>query len=254
MTDEAILKHLPSGGSEAESAWKEFLRKYSNLFLKVIWQFQREHDEVMEEYLFICSRLAANRYALLRKFNAAAQPHPSLAAWLTVVVRNLCIDRHRAQHGRRRFPKALLKLSEYDRRVFELYYWKKYSVQEIDHQVQPRADGGVVSALARIEEVLTRSSLNRVTSSSSETVVPYDDNLLMEPDDDNSGELEVHVNAWLGTLPERERIVVRMRFWEDLTAKQIADLLNIPSEQRVYSILRSALKRLRESGSKEIEG
>jgi DNA-directed RNA polymerase specialized sigma24 family protein len=250
MTDEVILKHLSSGGADAEFAWKEFLHRFSNLFLKVIWQFQRDHDGAMEEYLFVCSRLAARRYAILRKFRDSAGPRPSLASWLTVVVRNLCIDHHRATRGRRRFPKALLKLSEYDRKVFGLYYWKKYSVEETDRLAHPRADGGALAALKRIENALTRTLSERLKPSPPDVLVPYDDTTIAAPIDDDVPDLEVHANTWLDKLSDQERIVIRMRFWEDLTAGQIAGILNIPSEQRVYSILRRALNQLRVLGTK----
>lgn len=251
MSKETFFTGLFSGGRESESAWRAFLRQYSNLFLKVIWQFEHEHDEAMEKYLFVCSRLAANGFALLRKYDTSLETRPSLAAWLTVVVRNLCVDQHRAKHGRRRYPKALLRLSEYDRKVFELYYWKRYSIEEIEHQIQDNRNGGVASSLLRIEEVLTHASAHLAATASPPVTLSYDENMLVPVDDDDMPDTDVH--AWLASLPKQERLVVRLRFWEDLTAKEIAAMMKIVPEQRVYSILRSALGRLRALGSKHVE-
>ncbi len=255
MTDTAILEQLLSGGNRVQLAWKEFLRQYSNLFLKIIWQFEKDREEVMERYLFVCSRLAANNFAALRRYGRQeGEEAPQFVHWLAVVVRNLCIDAHRAAYGRRRLPKALLKLPEFDRKVFQLYYWSGASIEEITHQLQQRTNGISVTvdeALQRIEEVLLRVPEPPTPPPST---IAYDDaNAIMAGvvDDDTSPDLESTTERWLNALPTEERLVVRFKFWEDMTAKQIARVMKIQPEHRVYTILQNALKTLRQKAAKE---
>lgn len=52
------------------------------------------------------------------------------------------------------------------------------------------------------------------------------------------------VRSWLQILPERERSVLGLRYGADLTAKEIAGLLEL-SEANVHQILSRTLRRLR---------
>jgi RNA polymerase sigma-B factor len=54
----------------------------------------------------------------------------------------------------------------------------------------------------------------------------------------------VAIRAALVSLPERERTVVFLRFFEDLTQQEIADVVGV-SQVHVSRLLRSALARLR---------
>jgi len=54
MHQRSLLERLAKGGAESDAAWKEFLRDYSNLFLKVIWQFEKDREKVMDTYLYVC--------------------------------------------------------------------------------------------------------------------------------------------------------------------------------------------------------
>jgi RNA polymerase sigma-B factor len=52
------------------------------------------------------------------------------------------------------------------------------------------------------------------------------------------------LEAWLVELPEREREILRARFEEDLTQREIAERLGI-SQMHVSRLLRRSLERLR---------
>ncbi|MBM2840308.1 MAG: hypothetical protein HW412_836, partial [Bacteroidetes bacterium] len=45
VTDEAIVQNLLSEGTSV--TWEAFLRRFSNLMLKIIWQFEKDYDEAM---------------------------------------------------------------------------------------------------------------------------------------------------------------------------------------------------------------
>jgi RNA polymerase sigma-B factor len=65
-----------------------------------------------------------------------------------------------------------------------------------------------------------------------------------EPDLAPSANDAVELTRGLELLPEREREIVRLRFYEDLTQAEIADLLGI-SQMHVSRLLAKALGRLR---------
>ncbi|MBI5214362.1 MAG: hypothetical protein HY960_01275 [Ignavibacteriae bacterium] len=256
QSDTVLLKKLFSGNSTTEHAWKEFLRRYSNLFLKIIWQTERDHDRVMDKYLFVCTKLSANNFAVLKKFQPETQEHqPKLSTWLTVVVKNLCIEEHRTLHGRLRYPAALLRLSEFDRCVFKLYYWKGYSRDEIEHHLAGRGKNNlsVAESLLKIERVVKDE--NPV---SSQTVhrISYDDTDAKMSESFQQSE-EMFEQQWfdeaVGQLPERERIIIRMRFWEGMTAPEIGELLQIHPQRKIYTIIENALKTLRAHARRHLE-
>ncbi len=149
-----------NSGKNKEDLWAEFVRRFSKLLLKVIWQFEKDKDEVMEKYLWIFTKLADNNFSILRKFNHSSnRTPPKFSTWFVAVVRNLCVDAHRSVHGRRRFPKALLNLSAVDRKVFELYFWKGNSVEEIEYKMGQNHNDEhnfVKASLERIENLLSR--------------------------------------------------------------------------------------------------
>ncbi len=58
-------------------------------------------------------------------------------------------------------------------------------------------------------------------------------------------ELDATVSAVLDQLPARERLVLRMRFVEDLTQSEIAEQIGV-SQMQVSRLLRRALEQLRE--------
>ena len=50
----------------------------------------------------------------------------------------------------------------------------------------------------------------------------------------------------LKTLPANEKLILRLRFWENLSAREIAEILDIEPYVKVYTMINSSLKKLRE--------
>ena len=86
----------------AADAWAYFLNKYSKIILKVIRSYTNNYDEVMDKYLFVCNKISENNFSLLKKYNYNDKRKAKLSTWLTVVVRNLCVDQFRKNHGDRK--------------------------------------------------------------------------------------------------------------------------------------------------------
>jgi len=250
---EHILTELLAPGSHRELAWKQFLESYSRLFLKVIWELERDKDEVMEQYLHVCSKFAENNFAVLRAFKRdyGANP-PKFTTWLRAVTQNMIIDRHRSLHGRKRFPKALLQLSPHARKVFDLYYWQGYSLHDVDHFLEAHRNGSSESVADLMEEI--RKVLLREPPSpdvqKEPTVLRYNDELggaFGEEEDVPAERLE----QWLSALEPRSRLILRLRFWENMPASEIARILRIVPEKQIYNIIDNSLKKLRSSAEHE---
>lgn len=250
LGEAALLKRLFSDDAEAaERAWKEFLRRYSSLFLKVIWQFERDVDAAMEKYVYVCTHLAANNLARLRKYQPEQREHlPKLSTWLTIVVKNLCVEERRVTHGRRRLPRALLSLSEFDQQVFKHCYWEGYTAQEVSEMigaVNSESTSSVRDALDRIEALALRPS-KTWADALPKAFVSFDEQWhgngkASDLDESRSSE------SLLDVLTSEERLVVQFRFWEDLSAPDIARLMNLSSPRKVYTLLERALKKMRQN-------
>lgn len=254
MSDHELLHLLLSGGDRTGRAWEEFLRRYSNLFLSIVWQFERDRDEAMEKYLYVCTRLAADGCAILKKFQPEhAQRTPKLSTWLTVVVRNLCVEAYRSNHGRNRFPLALLRMSPFDRKVFEMYYWKGFSAEEILHTLSNgRAKTDVVESLKKIQFSLSRSPAQTKKKPQN---IPYDDqdaSMAVANPGSDAGQVEELFEESIKELTTQERAVIRLRFWEDLSAREIAQLLRISPVRRIYTLLGTAIGKLRARATQEL--
>lgn len=250
-----LLERLLAGDSSAAS-WREFLTRYSNLFLKIIWQFEKDRDAVMEMYLRICSKLAENEFKVLQKFRlGSGLAETDFSMWLGAVVRNMCIDAYRARRGRKRLPRAVSKLPPLDREVFVLYYWKGYTVEETEHFLKGRMNGRIpdcAAAVARIERALTRAVAPRHLRQPAKPV-PFEESLY-QPVEENDILDVSRVEGWLGVLPPIDRLVVRLRFWEDMSLSEIAKLLEITPGRKIYTILQNALKLMRTAAEREARG
>ena len=244
---EQILTELLAPGPHREHAWKQFLESYSRLFLKVIWELERDKEEVMEQYLHVCSKFAEDNFAVLSAFKRdyGINP-PKFTTWLRAVTRNMIVDRHRSLHGRKRFPKALLQLSPHARNVFDLYYWQGYSLHDIDHFLEAHRNGSSESVADLMEEI--RKALLREPPSpevqKEPTVLRYNDELGGASDDERDVPAD-RLEQWLSELEPRSRLILRLRFWENMPASEIARILRIVPEKQIYKIIDDSLKKLR---------
>jgi RNA polymerase sigma factor (sigma-70 family) len=97
----AVLSTLLSAPDPAarERAWTDFLSSYNRLIMHVCHRQHGNYDEVMDRYAFIVEQLRRDDLRRLRSFDAAGTAR--FTTWLTVVLRRLCLDHHRARVGRR---------------------------------------------------------------------------------------------------------------------------------------------------------
>jgi RNA polymerase sigma factor (sigma-70 family) len=136
-----------------------------------------------------------------------AQGRARFSTWLTVTARNLCLDHTRAQYGRSRDV----------------------------------ADEAKSVALRHVRRRLADSlgeSLNLDLIADSSTASADSGMMCAERD--------AQLAALLRDLPAQDRLLLSLRFEDDLSASEIKNVLHLPTPFHVYRRLNAVLARLRE--------
>ena len=242
------------------AAFQELLDKYTSVLLRMIRNFMKDPDEVMEVYTSICERLAANDYQALRRFHSDGE----LTPWLSVVVANACRDRFRKRKASSVPQSVLDQLDEREKLIFKYYYQNRLPHEDIAEMVSRRhglecSALQVVDAVAKINALLsTRKrwlllsalNANRPTLSIDELgetgFEPVSDGRADWFDESaHKKALVQKLSDALGQLTPEDRLLVLLRFEHDRSAPQIAALLHYDNHKYVYTRLRTVVKQLR---------
>lgn len=245
-----------------EEAWGLFLDEYSATILQVVRHVERDSDFVPDCFQFVCERLSANSFRRLRKFRP--QGPAVFSTWLRAVVRNLCLDWRRKQFGRHRLFKSISRLSVFDQEVFRHLYERRVSFDETFQSLRSAfpdiTHTQLAESSARIEKELTtkqrRMLDTRLSRQASWTSASLDDTAVARanvpdpaPNPEAQAVLEERATALrraLGRLPQRERLLIRLRFEQELTLEQVSKLLDLGNAQRVERQIKGVLGKLRE--------
>jgi RNA polymerase sigma factor (sigma-70 family) len=257
---ENILQQLRS--RDPHVAWTEFLEEYSVLIFQVGRYFERDLDRASDCFQFVCEKLSEDRFRRLLRFKP--QGTASFSTWLRAVVRNLCLDWRRKEFGRRRPLRSISRLSIFDQEVFSCVYERGVSAEETLHLLQSKfpdvTSERVAESRDRIEQGLSAKqrwllgirSMRRAqganTTFEEAEAAPLE---IPDPRPDPEaqallGERRGALDRALDRLSKRERLLVRLRFEQELTLEQIAKLLDLGNAQRADRQIKDILARLRE--------
>lgn len=245
--------------ADRQSAWSEFLERYSGLIYHVVLSFDRDADRSGNCYLFVCEQLSANDFRRLRKFEAGGAA--SFSTWLCAVARNLCLDWHRKEHGRYRVFGSIARRSAADQMLFELVFRQGCSVEEAREELSRR---GMDLSFAEIEEkvnelrrcVTSRQLWLLSSGKGADTIDSEEEEAhAMEPVDPAPDpealavlrQTHAQVSAALGSLSDSDRLVVRLRYQEGLTLQQLARLVGLKDAQTADRRLRDIMDHLRQA-------
>jgi RNA polymerase sigma factor (sigma-70 family) len=244
--------------AERQSAWCAFLDRYNNLIYHVVRSFDRDPDRSGNCFLFICEQLSANDFRRLRKFDLAGRA--SFSTWLCAVVRNLCLDWHRKEHGRHRVFGSVAGRSAMDQFLFEIVFRRGFSEEEAREELSRR---GVELSFAVVEEricEIRRCLSSRqlwLLSSGKAMLDPIDGEeegpYVVEPADPAPDpeslvalrETHQHVSAAIASLTDSDRLLIRLRYQEGLTLQQVAKLVGLKDAQTADRRLREIIDHLR---------
>lgn len=256
-----LLEALGSPDSSQE-AWAQFLDSYSSVLYQSARNHTSNHDAAADCYLYICERLSSNGFRRLLKFRPEGKA--SLTTWLRVVSRNLCFDWHRSQSGRQRPFKSVQHLSPLELEIYNSRFVYGRSQQETLNRVESLFQGIAFAELSEIEERLQHALSSRQhwilsTRWRSESVeVPVG-----EDGESREGEIadphpsqekllsdrQVHeqLEKRVAALPARERLIVQLRFEQELSLEEIARVCGLRDAQNVHRALTAILRKLREA-------
>lgn len=135
----------------------------------------------------------------------AVRARSGFESWLVVVVRRMCLDHARARYGRDRHGEA--------RETEERRTLRRRLVDLTGVEVDPELLAG--TADRNPERVVRRKELDEALASA------------------------------LSGLPPRDRLLLRLRYEDDLSVREVAEVLDLPSVFHVYRRLKKVLGELR---------
>jgi RNA polymerase sigma factor (sigma-70 family) len=255
-----LLDRLRS--SDSRDAWVEFLESYSPVLYQTARACTPDEDAAADCYLLICEQLARNRFRRLLKFKPEGRA--SFITWLRVVARNLCFDWHRSRSGRHRPFKSLQHLSQLELEVYSCRFHRGFSPEETLQQLQSTFPGLSLSELAAIEGrvhgslnsrqhwiVSTRKQLafsKTIATAGGDGEEESIDVADPHPDQETlivGRQQQAQLEKCVASLPSDERLILQLRFGDDLSLEEIARLTGLGDAQRVHRRIAAVLKKLR---------
>lgn len=256
----ALLARLRS--SDAQTGWEEFLLQYSAILYQAVRVFTRDEDEASDCFVYICEQLAKNGCRRLLQFKSDGAA--SFSTWLRVVTRNLWHDWRRKKHGRLRPFKSVQNLSTVELEVYRCRFERGLSREETLQQLDATWPTVRIEELANIESRIENSLssrqhwlLNTWKQRDSSTSISDAEEKAWEegpatPDAVSNPETiavnrqeQSRLQKYIGLLLPIERLIVRLRFEDDLSLDEISQLTGLGDAQRVHRRLAGILQKLR---------
>jgi RNA polymerase sigma factor (sigma-70 family) len=191
--------------SRREDAWAEFVASYSKLILYVARRRGGDHDAVMDRYTAVLDGLRQDDFRRLRTY--VADGRSEFSTWLVVVAQRICLDQRRHRYGRPRPPVE----------------------DQTSHDEEWAARRRLVDLLSA--EIDLSSVADNEAVSAEETI--------------RLADLYHALQAALGLLEPRDRLLIKLRFEDDLPMPEIARSLQFPTRFHAYRRLTHVLGDLR---------
>ncbi|MGA9574517.1 MAG: sigma-70 family RNA polymerase sigma factor, partial [Lysobacterales bacterium] len=234
----ALLARLRS--PVGDEVFARFLEIYSPSIMQIARQYAYDPARLNDCYLFISEKLAANNYH--RLVNYQPEGSASFRSWFGVVVANLCIDWRRHRRGRPRLFKSIKKLSHLDQKVFKHRFQQRLSMDtclEILRTHFPDLNQlQLAGSIARINTTLSPAQMQFLYTQHAKTVsLDQKQNRAssIEPVESGPGPEKVtalsqdqeKLEKALAGLTPHQRLLIKLRFQQDLSLKEIARLTRL---------------------------
>lgn len=188
-----------------EALWADFVSEHSRLLLHVTRSGGGQHDSAMDRYAFVLEQLRRDDCRRLRGF--VADGRSQFSTWLVVVAQRLCSDHHRARYGRTRAPSPGDPGREEDRVARRRLVDLLGAEVDISSLVDRHADDA--------ESSVRQADMGRALESA------------------------------LASLDQRDRLLLKLRFEDDLPMPEVAHNLGFPTRFHAYRRLNEVLASLR---------
>jgi RNA polymerase sigma factor (sigma-70 family) len=244
---------------DAGLAWGRFLEIYSPDIMRIASQFECDGWRTHDCYLFVCEKLCDNRFSRLRRFDPEGPAR--FRSWLKVVVANLCIDFRRQAQGRARPFRNIRELPKLEQGVFKYRFQRRMSMAACLAVLQPVFPGltqaRITEAARRVSETLTPrqqwllATLHVRTLSIDEHtdgspgLEPASREATPEEYSVHQDELG-HLQRGLSKLRPDQRLLLKLRFQQDLPFREIARLARLGDPFRARREIHKALRALQD--------
>ena len=188
-----------------ESAWSDFVLTYSRLLLHVSRSLGGDHDAGMDRYACILEELRADDLRRLRTY--LADGRSEFTTWLVVVAQRICLDHLRRRYGRQRDAAG-------DSGAHDQEWAARRRLVDLlsaDVDLASLSNGGSADADERVRVADLYSALESALT-------------LLEP---------------------RDRLLLKLRFEDDLSVPELVRSLGFPTRFHLYRRLSHVLKDLR---------
>lgn len=246
-------------------AWHEFLKRYSTLIFSVVRRHlvSENEDDVRSVYVDVLEALYTTE---LSKYRDDVE----LTTWLIVFTRSRSLDFFRKRHGRYRKPEGYDKLTDFEKKVLELYFVKRLPLAVVLHVLRSTGFAAtvedIVKASARINDVIDARYLKRIELQceaereglESARMLKYLLECQLEQDErartsspdyrlmEEAAQARIdRVKTMVAALSPCEREILELRFTERLTAKEIAGRLNLGGQRRAFTRIDRIVRKLR---------
>lgn len=255
-----ILTELSS--NRVESAWKAFLNSYSPLIMQVVYQYESDPNKADECFLFVCGKLSDDGFRRLLQFDSGRNAR--FSSWLKVIVSNLCVDWRRKEFGRHRPYRAIDRLSPLDQL---LYHYKtecgmdrraclnalRITYPDLTEKQLAESNGRLHTALTprqRWQLTIRKREMGAVNVSGAASDQTKATELVEPgPGPESVAQLlqtRASLEQAMSQLNNQQRLLLRLRFQEDLPLKDVADLAGLGNLHQAKRRIKSALAALAE--------
>ena len=254
----SLLAQLSSG--RADIAWTEFLKRYSALIMQAARQFASDSESASDCFLFVCEGLNDDGFRRLRSFRHDGPAR--FPTWLKAVVANLCIDWRRKEHGRLRPVAAVSHLPQLEQEVYRHIYLRGMTRAECQRAIAAQFPGITLDQVAETNARLFKAlssrqrwqlvQRSRGSLSLEAAMSPDDASPGLQPEDPGPGPEQLAgawlsreaINRALAKLAPRQRLLLRLRYEQDLTLEEVARLVGLPDPYRAHREIQAAVEEL----------
>jgi RNA polymerase sigma factor (sigma-70 family) len=252
-----------SSSRDRENAWDEFLETFAPLVLQVVRLFEHDPDRVDDCFVFVCEQLRRDDLRRLRQFDDDGPA--SFPTWLRAVIRNLCLDWRRSRFGRPRMFRAVERLSLLDQEVYGALHLRELdeagaleavrtSYPDLSPEEFAESQIRIAANLTPHQSWLLASHRLRLVSLSGNAAADDGEPRAPEPVDEGPspeqqaarGEEIEALRAALTALAPADRLLLRMRFEQDMTLEAIGRLTGRGSAATVMRAIQAAVDTLRQ--------
>jgi RNA polymerase sigma factor (sigma-70 family) len=188
-----------------DDAWAALVAKYSRLLITVAREVVVDRDATMDAYAFVLGRLREDDCRRLRGF--VADGRSSFTTWLVVVARRMCVDHYRQRYGRTSRAIGDPSLA----RGARLSRRRLFDLATVGIDLTTLIDAGAPDP----DTALRTVQRDRILACAIDNLEPSD------------------------------RLLLKLRFEDDLSAREIASILRLPSPFHVYRRLATVCGSLR---------